>query len=130
MSKPLTDTLHEVEIGVDDTLANPTPHFLVDFPYEVSFTIPTDGNVTKLTVTTRSETICSGDDEEEVRQELKVHQPDFNTFYVERLFRWLGKNIENVNPAYASVSYWDDYKISPMTQDEVIAFKGDCTDDE
>jgi hypothetical protein len=129
MHNKMDTLIKDYKIG-PETGENPTPHFLVDFPYEISFTMPTDGNVTKFTATTRSETICSGDDEEEVRQDLKNHQPDFNTFYVERLFKWLSKNIENVNPENVSVTYGDDYKISPMTPDEVITFKGDCTDDE
>ena len=112
-----------------ETLENPIPSFLIDFPYEVSFTMPQDGHVTKVTFETRSETICTALDEDEVRQELKSHQPIFNTFYVERLMKWLCRNIENVNPVDASVSYGDDYKISPMTPVEVTAFKRDCSDE-
>ena len=129
MTQNLTHSLDELETEVMETLDNPTPSFLIDFPYVVSFTMPQDGHATKLTVETRSETICTAHDEDEVRQELKYHQPDFNKFYGERLIKWLCGNIENVNPVDASVSYGDDYKISPMTPVEVTTFKEGCTDE-
>jgi len=129
MTDDLTDTFDNLEAEVMETLDNPTPSFLIDFPYVVSFTMPQDGHATKVTVETRSETICTAHDEDEVRQELKSHQPDFNTFYVERLIKWICGNIDNVNPVDASVSYGDDYKISPMTPVEVATFKRDCTDE-
>jgi hypothetical protein len=128
MTDALTNTLDDLEAEVMETLDNPTPSFLIDFPYEVSFSMPQDGHATKVTIETRSETICTAHDEDEVRQELKLHQPVFDTFYVERLMKWLCGNIENVNPSDANVTYGDDYKISPMTAAEVTAFKGDCTD--
>ena len=129
MTQNLTHLLDELEAEVLETLDNPTSTFRIDFPYVVSFTMPEDGDVTKVTVETRSETICTAHDETEVRQELKSHQPDFNTFYLERLIKWLCRNIENVNPVDASVSYGDDYKFSPMTPVEVTAFKRDCSDE-
>ena len=129
MKQNLTHSLDELETEVMATLDNPTPSFLINFPYVVSFTMPQDGHATKVTLETRSETICTAHDEDEVRQELKSHQPDFNTFYVERLIKWLRRNIDNVNPVDASVSYGDDYKISPMTLEDVTAFKRDCTDE-
>ena len=129
MTDDLTNTLDNLETEELETLDNPTPSFLIDFPYVVSFTMPQDGHATKVTVETRSETICTAHDEDEVRQELKSHQPDFNTFYVERLIKWLCGNIDNVNPVDASISYGDDYKISPMTLEDVTAFKRDCTDE-
>ena len=129
MTQNLTQTLDGLEVEVIGTLDNPTSSFLIDFPYVVSFTMPQDGHVTKVTVETRSETICTALDEDEVRQELKLHQPVFNTFYVERLMKWLCGNIENVKPSDANVTYGDDYKISPMTVAEVTAFKGDCVDE-
>ena len=104
MTQNLTQTLDGLETEVLETQKNPTPSFLVDFPYEVSFTMPQDGHVTKVTVETRSETLCTALDEDEVRLELKLHQPIFNTFYVERLMKWLCGNIENVNPLDAFVS--------------------------
>ena len=129
MTQNLTHSLDELETEVMKTLDKPTPSFLIDFPYVVSFTMPQDGHATKVTLETRSETICTAHDEDEVRQELKSHQPDFNTFYVERLIKWLCGNIDNVNPVDASVSYGDDYKISRMTPAEAAAFKRDCTDE-
>ena len=129
MTQNLIHSLDELETEVMETLDNPTPSFLIDFPYVVSFTMSQDGHATKVTVETRSETICTAHDEDEVRQELKSHQPDFNTFYVERLIKWLCGNIENVNPVDASVSYGDDFKIRRMTPAEAAAFKRDCTDE-
>ena len=129
MTQNLTHSLDELETEVMETLDKTTPSFLIDFPYVVSFTMPQDGHATKVTLETRSETICTAHDEDEVRQELKSHQPDFNTFYVERLIKWLCGNIDNVNPVDASVSYGDDYKISRMTPAEAAAFKRDCTDE-
>jgi len=125
----LNNTLDKFETEVMETLDNPTPSFLIDFPYVVTFNMPQDGHVTKVIIEARSETICTAQDEDEVRQELKFHQPIFNTFYVERLMKWLCRNIENVNPSDANVTYGGDYKISPMTPDEVTAFKGDCVDE-
>ena len=92
MTQNLTHSLDELETEVMETLDNPTPSFLVNFPYVVSFTMPQDGHATKVTLETRSETICTAQDEDEVRRELKSHQPDFNTFYVERLIKWLPDN--------------------------------------
>ena len=129
MTDDLTHSLDELETEVMETLDNPTPSFLVNFPYVVSFTMPQDGHATKVMVETRSKTICTAHDEDEVRQELKSHQPDFNTFYVERLIKWLCGNIDNVNPVNASVSYGDDYKISRMTPAEAAAVKRDYTDE-
>ena len=129
MTQNLTHSLDELETEVMETLENPTPSFLIDFTYVVSFTMPEDDDVTKVTVETRSETICTAHDEDEVRQELKSHQPDFNTFYVERLIKWLRRNIENVNPVDAFVTYGDDYKISRMTLEDVTVFKRDCTNE-
>ena len=129
MTDELTNNLDNLETEELETLDNPTPSFLIDFSYVVSFTMPQDGHATKVTIETRSETICTAHDEDEVRQELKSQQADFNTFYVERLIKWFCGNIDNVNPVDASVTYGEDYKISRMTPAEATAFKRDCTDE-
>ena len=54
MTDALTNTLDDLEAEVMESIDNPTPSFLIDFPYEVSFTMPKDGHTTKVTVETQS----------------------------------------------------------------------------
>jgi hypothetical protein len=55
MKDQLETTIDQMEMQIRETIENPYSPYLVQFPYTCSFTIPQDGNVTRVTIETKIE---------------------------------------------------------------------------
>ena len=70
----LETTLDQLETKVLETLENPYSTYLVQFPYTCSFTIPDDGNVTRVTIESRSEVLRYGRNNHDMELQTKLDQ--------------------------------------------------------
>ena len=57
-----------------EIIYNPYSTYLVQFPYTCSFTIPDDGNVTRVTIESRSEVLRYGRNNHDMELQTKLDQ--------------------------------------------------------
>ena len=57
-----------------EIIDNPYSTYLVQFPYPCSFTIPDDGNVTRVTIESRSEVLRYGRNNHDMELHTKLDQ--------------------------------------------------------
>ena len=130
MSNELDATLDRLETQVLEKLDNPYSTYRVEFPYTCSFTIPDDGNVTTVTIESRSEMVRYGRDDHDVELQMELDQEHGKPTYAKHLLKWVGDRLGNIDPREVTVSYGDNPTIEPMTDEDIDEFREGCLNDE
>ena len=115
----LEKTSHQLETQVLETPDNPYSTYLVQFPYTCSFTIPEDGNVTRVTIESRSEMVRYGRDEHDIKLQMELDQEHGKPTYAKHLMGWTRDRMHSIDPREVTVTYGDDPTIESMTKEQI-----------
>jgi len=129
VNNKLDTTLHQLETEVLETIENPYSTYRVEFPYTCSFTIPEDGNVTRVTIESRSEMVRYGRDEHDINLQMELDQEHGNPTYAKHLIEWTRDKMHSIDPREVTVTYGDNPTIEPMTDDDIEEFREGCLND-
>jgi len=129
MRNELDQTLDQLETQVLETLDNPYSTYLVQFPYTCSFTIPEDGNVTRVTIESRSEMVRYGRDEHDIKLQMELDQEHGKPTYAKHLMGWTRDRMHSIDPREVTVTYGDNPTIEFMTKEQIDEFREGCLDD-
>ena len=113
-----------------ETIDNPYSTYLVQFPYTCSFTIPDDGNVTRVTIESRSEMVRYGRDEHDIKLQMELDQEHGRPTYAKHLMEWTRDKMHTIDPREVTVTYQNNPTIEPMTVEDIDEFRERCLDDE
>jgi hypothetical protein len=102
----------------------------VQFPYTCSFTIPDDGNVTTVTIESRSEVLRYGRDTHDMNLQMKLDQEHGKPTYAKHLIEWTRDRMHTIDPREVEVSYGDNPTIELMTNEQINEFREGCLNDE
>ena len=130
MTDELETTLDQLETEVLETLENPYSTYLVQFPYTCSFTIPDDGNVTRVTIESRSEVLRYGRNTHDMELQTELDQEHGKSTYAKHLIEWTRDRMHTIDPREVEVSYGDDLTIELMTNEQINEFREGCLNDE
>ena len=119
MNNKLDTTLHQLETEVLETIENPYSTYRVEFPYTCSFTIPEDGNVTRVTIESRSEMVRYGRDEHDIKLQMELDQEHGKPTYAKHLMGWTRDRMHSIDPREVTVTYGDDPTIESMTKEQI-----------
>jgi hypothetical protein len=125
----LDQTLDQLETQVLETLDNPYSTYRVEFPYTCSFTIPHDGNVTRVTIESRSEVLRYGRDTHDIKLQMELDQEHGKPTYAKHLIEWTRDRMHSIDPREVTVTYGDTHIIEPMTDDDIEEFREGCLND-
>ena len=109
---------------------NPYSTYLVQFPYTCSFTIPDDGNVTRVTIESRSEVLRYGSDVSDVHYQMELDQQHGKPTYAKHLVEWTRDRMHSIDPKDVSVTYGDIPHIEMMSNEDIEEFTEGCLNDE
>jgi hypothetical protein len=126
----LETTLDQLETKVLETLENPYSTYLVQFPYTCSFTIPDDGNVTTVTIESRSEVLRYGRDNHDMEHQTELDQEHGKSTYAKHLIKWTRDRMHTIDPREVEVLYGDNPTIELMTNEQIEEFREGCLNDE
>ena len=126
----LETTLDQLETEVLETLENPYSTYLVQFPYTCSFTIPDDGNVTTVTIESRSEVLRYGRNNHDMELQMQLDQEHGKPTYAKHLIEWTRDKMHSIDPRQVEVSYGDTPLISLMSNEDIDEFREGCLNDE
>jgi len=129
-TETLETTLDQLETEVLETLENPYSTYLVQFPYTCSFNIPDDGNVTTVTIESRSEVLRYGRDIDDMECQMKLDQDHGKPTYAKHLIKWTRDRMQTIDPRQVEVSYGDTPLISLMSNEDIDEFREGCLNDE
>ena len=113
-----------------ETIDNPYSTYLVQFPYTCSFTIPHDGNVTRVTIESRSEVLRYGRDNHDIELQIELDQEHGGPTYAKHLIEWTRDRMHTIDPREVDVTYQNNPTIEPMTDKDIDEFRERCLDDE
>jgi hypothetical protein len=130
MSDELNETLDQLETEVLETLENPYSTYLVQFPYTCSFTIPDDGNVTRVTIESRSEVLRYGRDNHDMELQMQLDQEHGKPTYAKHLIEWTRDRMHSIDPREVTVTYGGNHIIQPMNSDDIQQFIVSCLENE
>ena len=130
MTDELETTLDQLETKVLETLENPYSTYLVQFPYTCSFTIPDDGNVTRVTIESRSEVLRYGRDTHDMNLQMNLDQEHGKLTYAKHLIEWTRDRMHTIDPREVTVTYGDNPTIELMTNEQIEEFREGCLNDE
>jgi hypothetical protein len=130
MSNKLNETLDQLKTNVLEILENPYSTYLVQFPYTCSFTIPEDGNVTTVTIESRSEVLRYGRDKHDIKLQMELDQEHGKPTYAKHLMEWTRDRMHTIDPREVTVTYQNNPTIEPMTDEDIDEFRERCLDDE
>jgi hypothetical protein len=125
----LEKTSHQLETQVLETPDNPYSTYLVQFPYTCSFTIPEDGNVTRVTIESRSEVLRYGRDPHDINLQMELDQEHGKPTYAKHLMGWTRDRMHSIDPREVTVTYGDNPTIESMTKEQIDEFREGCLDD-
>jgi len=126
----LETTLDQLETKVLETLENPYSTYLIQFPYTCSFTIPDDGNVTRVTIESRSEVLRYGRNTHDMELQTELDQEHSRPTFAKHLIEWTRDRMHTIDPREVEVSYGDDLTIELMTNEQINEFREECLNDE
>ena len=129
MSNELDATLDRLETQVFEKLDNPYFTYRVEFPYTCFFTIPDDGDVTRVTIESRSEMVRYGRDDHDVELQMELDQEHGKATYAKHILKWVGDRLGNIDPREVTVTYGDNPTIEPMTDEDIDEFREGCLND-
>ena len=130
MTDELETTLDQLETKVLETLENPYSTYLVQFPYTCSFTIPDDGNMTTVTIESRSEVLRYGRDNHDMELQTELDQEYAKSTYAKHLIEWTRDRMHTIDPREVTVTYGDNPTIELMTNEQIEEFREGCLNDE
>ena len=130
MSNELNETLDKLETKVLETLENPYSTYLVQFPYTCSFTIPDDGNVTRVTIESRSEVLRYGRNNHDMELQMQLDQEHGKPTYAKHLIEWTRDRMHSIDPEEVTVTYGKNHTIQPMNSDDIQQFIVSCLENE
>ena len=130
MSNELNETLDKLETKVLDTLENAYSTYLVQFPYTCSFTIPDDGNVTRVTIESRSEVLRYGRNNHDMELQMQLDQEHGKPTYAKHLIEWTRDRMHSIDPEEVTVTYGENHTIQPMNSDDIQQFMVSCLENE
>ena len=119
MRNELDQTLDQLETEVLETLDNPYSTYLVQFPYTCSFTIPDDGNSTRVTIESRSEVLRYGRDTHDIKFQMELDQEHGKPTYAKHILNWVGDRIGSVDPKEVYVSYGESHSIKSINSEHI-----------
>jgi hypothetical protein len=124
------DNPDQLQTKVLETLENPYSTYLVQFPYTCSFTIPEDGNVTTVTIESRSEVLRYGRNNHDMELQMQLDQEHGKPTYTKHLIEWTRDKMHSIDPREVEVSYGDNSTIELMTNEQIEEFRKGCLNDE
>ena len=130
MSYELNETLDKLETKVLETLENPYSTYLVQFPYTCSFTIPDDGNVTRVTIESRSEVLRYGRNNHDMELQMQLDQEHGKPTYAKHLIEWTRDRMHSIDPEEVTVTYGENHTIQPMNSEYIQQFIVSCLENE
>ena len=130
MSNELNETLDQLKTKVLETLENPYSTYLVQFPYTCSFTIPDDGNVTRVTIESRSEVLRYGRDNHDMELQMQLDQEHGKPTYAKHLIEWTKDRMHTIDPKEVTVTYGENRTIQPMNSEDIQQFIVSCLENE
>jgi len=119
VTNELDETLGQLETEVLETIDNPYSTYRVEFPYTCSFTIPDDGNITRVTIESRSEVLRYGRDEHDIKLQMELDQEHGKPTYAKHILNWVGDRIGSVDPKEVDVSYGESHSIKPINSEQI-----------
>ena len=126
----LETTLDQLETEVLETLENPYSTYLVQFPYTCSFTIPDDGNVTRVTIESRSEALRYGRNNHDMELQMQLDQEHGKPTYAKHLIEWTRDRMNTIDPKEVTVTYGENRTIQPMNSEDIQQFTVSCLENE
>jgi hypothetical protein len=99
----LETTLDQLETEVLETLENPYSTYLVQFPYTCSFTIPDDGNVTTVTIESRSEVLRYGRNNHDMELQMQLDQEHGKSTYAKHLIKWTRERMHTIDSIFSGI---------------------------
>jgi hypothetical protein len=126
----LETTLDQLETEVLETLENPYSTYLVQFPYTCSFTIPDDGNVTRVTIESRSEVLRYGRNNHDMELQMQLDQEHGKPTYAKHLIEWTRDRMHTIDPKEVTVTYGENRTIQPMNSEDIQQFTVSCLENE
>ena len=118
----LETTREKLEQEVLDELENPYRPYRVEFPYEVRFTIPSDGHNTEITIRTRSEEVRFGRNEQDILLQKEVDNRYGRDTYSKHILDWVSKRLPSIDPRECNLEYVGTPKVSRIDHQEVKDF--------
>ena len=122
MTNELDASLGQLETQVIETIENPYSTYRVEFPYTCSFTIPDDGNITRVTIESRSEMVRYGRDEHDIKLQMELDQEHGKPTYAKYILNWVEDRIGSVDPREVDVSYGESHSIKPINNKDIQWF--------
>jgi len=126
----IDQTLDELETEVMETLDNPYSTYQVTLPYTCIFTIPDDDNITEVTISTKSQMIRYGRNEQDIEFELELDRKHSESTYAKHILKWTANQLFNIDPKNVEVKYGTSPDIKLMTNEEIDDYRNDCLRDE
>ena len=126
----LETTLDQLETEVLETLENQYSTYLVQFPYTCSFTIPDDGNVTRVTIESRSEVLRYGRNNHDMELQMQLDQEHGKPTYAKHLIEWTRDRMHTIDPKEVTVTYGENRTIQPMNSEDIQQFTVSCLENE
>ena len=130
MTNELDETLGQLETEVLETIDNPYSTYRVEFPYTCSFTIPDDGNITRVTIESRSEVLRYGQDEHDIKLQMELDQEHGKPTYAKHILNWVGDRIGSVDPREVEILYGDSMNIEIIDTEDIQCFTERCLENE
>jgi hypothetical protein len=131
MEKSESETeIENLEKEILDETDNPYSTYSVQFPYTCIFTIPDDGNVTRVTIDSRSQVMRYGRNENDIKLQMELDQAHGNPTYAKHLIQWVSDRISSIDPREATITYGSSTTIESMSDEQIDDFREGCLNDE
>ena len=131
MEKSKSETeIENLEKEILDELDNPYSTYSVQFPYTCIFTIPHDGNVTRVTIESRSEVMRYGRNENDIELQMELDQAHGKPTYAKHLIEWVSDRIGSMDPRLTTTTYGESTTIKLMSDEQIIEFREGCLNDD
>ena len=131
MEKSESETeMEKVEEEIFHELDNRYSTYSVQFPYTCIFTIPQDGNVTRVTIDSRSQVMRYGRNENDIKLQMELDQAHGKSTYAKHILKWVGDRISTIDPRETTVTYGTSTTIELMTDEQIDDFREGCLNDE
>jgi len=115
--------------SVEEPDTRPYSAFSVKFPYSCTFTIADDDHNTRVTISTRSEAVRYGYDEQDVMKQSELDKLYGSATYAKHIIEWVGERLRYTDPRTVDVDYDGETTFEAMTDDDIDEFRESCLEE-
>ena len=111
-------------------MESPYSTYQTILPYTCTFTIPDDGNKTEVIITTKSQSIFYGRNEQDIEFQLELGKKHSKPTYAKHILKYISNQLYSIDPKDVVVEYDSPITITQMTDEEIDAYRNECLEDE